>query len=163
MSSFKVRTSEYNISNLQDLGASLSQFIINPINQSNTINISSSQLLNLNTTPILLIPNPGTGCYNVVNSYCSTLNYQGTPYSFAGELGIFYGNTNITGAGISFDHTSLTASNSSVSNQIGTGITDLNISSVLNMGIYLVGSGGTLTLGNSPLKITIVYNTYTFP
>lgn len=161
MSSFKVRTSEYNVSNLQDLGASLSQFIIKPISQTSVVNISSSQLLNIATSPILLVPSPGTGLYNVVVSYTSVMNYQGTPYSFAGSLGIFYGNITGTGAGVNFDHTFATATNSSVSIQMGTGITDININSLLNEGLYLVGS--SYTGGNSPVKITVVYNTFSFP
>lgn len=163
MTSFKVRTSEYNTSNLQDLGASLSQFIINPVNQSLVINLTPSQLNNIATTPILLIPSPGTGYYNVVNSYISTLNFLtgATQYGFSGELGIFYGNTNAVGAGINFDHTSITSNVSSISNQIGSGISDISINSVLNMGIYLVGN--SFTSGTSNVKITIYYDTNTFP
>lgn len=161
MTSFKVRSSEYNTSNLQDLGASLSQFIINSTNQTSVVNITPSQLQNIATNPILLVPSPGSGSYNVVDSYCSSMNYQGTPYTFTSGLGIFYGPTNTTSAGINFDHTSITASNSSVSNQIATGITDLNINSIIDTGIYLVGA--SFSAGNSSVKLTTVYNTYTFP
>ena len=162
MTSFKVRTSEYNTSNLQDLGASLSQFIISS-NNYKIINLTPSQLNSISTTPILLIPSPGTGSYNIVNNYVSSLNFLtgATPYTAIASNNIIYGSSGDILVGVNFDNTCIADNVSNVSCQVSTGITAYNINNILNTPIYLAGSG--FLSGTSSVKIVIYYTTYTFP
>jgi hypothetical protein len=162
MSSFKVRTSEYNTSNLQDLGASLSQFIISPTNH-NIINLTPSQLKSISTNPILLIPSPGTGYYNIVDKYTSSLNFitGATQYTLISSNNIIYGSSGDILAGVNFDANCITDNVSNSSSQFSTGISAYNINQILNMPIYLAGSG--FANGTSNVKIVIYYTTYSFP
>jgi len=158
--SFKVRTSEYNKPNLQDLGASLSQFINNE-QQSIEVILTPSQLNTTSLTNILLILPPEANQYYIVNSYTSSLIFNTTPYQES-KSGVFmkYGTTGPL-TGISIDRSSIADSVSNVSNVVTTGLTDVALSGILGQGIYF-SFNNVFSQGDSNVIFTIYYSTYTF-
>ena len=159
MSKFKVRYSELNTSNLENLYSSLS--IYNPYKFA-VINITPTQITNL-SSPLLLLPSPGANNYYMITSIALSLNYNSIPYANAdGSEGcnLFYGTTTnnsaFPGSGIFQGITN--AYSNIATNTSNSGLTGVAINQIVDLPIYLVAQNGLfLTSGNSPLKMTIFY------
>ena len=131
-----------------------------------TVNVSSAQILALNTSPVLLVSAPGAGKLLVLRQV--VLNYVagGTGYTGAGgNLQLFYGtasgsvtvinNTTMPDTFLNGTSNQVVASNGfipSVSSQIG---------SAINKAISLNDNNGNPTLGNGTMVVTVWYNTIT--
>jgi hypothetical protein len=159
MSKFKVRYSELNTSNLENLYSNLS--IYNPY-KSSVINITPAQITNL-SSPLLLLPSPGANNYYMITSVSVSMNYNSIPYANAEgaeNCGLFYGttinNSAFPGSGI---FQGITNNFSSIStNYSNSGLTGVATNQIVDFPIYLVAQNGLfLTSGNSPLKMTIFY------
>jgi hypothetical protein len=167
--SFSVRTAQYNTVNLQDLGASLSQFIINPLNQNKSITLTPAQLNSFNNSnPILILPAPASNQYNIITDITSELifNTGATVYSNIG-IGPAYSYVTSTfgnPAGIAVDTNLITSSTSSIGNTIPTGFPNQSITNILGVGIYMTTVNSTqFSNGTSNVKLNINYRTYTYP
>ena len=165
--SYKVRTAEYNTVNLQDLGASLSQFIINPLNQNTTVTLTPTQLNNLTpTTPILILPAPGSNQCNVINGILSELifNTGASSYNSAGPgFSYAYGN-NLAPAGIAVDSALIINTISSIGKTISTGFTSNQSNLILGQAIYMITSNNPqFNSGTSNVVLKINYSVYTYP
>jgi hypothetical protein len=177
MTSFKVRTAEYNTSDLQNLGASLSQFIITPSNtspiQTTTITLTPTQLNNFSsTTPIKILNAPGVNKYYILYNMSTELQFNtgATPYNSLGGLStvISYDtagtiDTEVSGSGL--DNT-LTQTSSTFTLAISAGFIDppILINSVLNSPIYLYNPNNPgFSGGTSNVKLTMNYSVVTYP
>ena len=117
--SFGIKTALYNTSSLQNLGASLSQFIINPTNLTTSITLTPSQLNNLFTSPVLLITGPSNNEYIVLNYVITELffNSGATSYGDAGpgSSAFSYNNSSpFISAGVNVAHATIIGTTSEI-------------------------------------------------
>jgi hypothetical protein len=159
MSQFKVRYSELNSPNLENLYSSLSFY--NPYKFS-VINITPAMINNL-TNPLLLLPSPGSNTYYMITSASLSLTYNSIPYANtegAEGCNLFYGTTTnnlaFQGSGV---FGGITNSFSNVStNYSNGGLDGVATNQLVDMPIYLVAQNGLfVNSGNSPLKLTLFY------
>jgi|SRR5271170_4540054 len=162
-SHFRVRYSELNSTNLQDLSSSLN--VINKNDTTTSLIITSSQLLNLLETPVLIIPSPGTGAFNVVNRVVLYLNFTGTAYT----------ESKLSFTELYYDQTQTTSTNSGLANivnaVIGSSVSCIDYDNsggglgapastlLINQAIYL-STTHSITNGTSNLTLTVNYSTY---
>lgn len=157
---FKMRYSELNTTNLQDLNSDIK--IINKtnvFNKSMSISISSSQINNLNNSPLLILPAPGKSHYYTINNVSLYLNYNSQIYNPVSTMELYYGtNTEFpTNSGLTNFIDNILVSNInglysySISSGVGIDTVYLNI----NNPIYLFGNYNS---GNSSVKLNINYN-----
>lgn len=162
-SQFRVRYSELNSTNLQDLSSSLN--VINKNDTNTSVLLTSSQLLNLLETPVLIIPSPGTGAFNIVNRIVLYLNFTGTVYNEAkgNAIELYYDQTRTTStnSGLTDIINAVIESNVSCidyTNSMGDiGAPASNL--LINQAIYL-SSPHVITNGTSNLTLTVNYSTY---
>ena len=134
--------------------------VFNAINQANwsiaTVQISSSQILNLHSQPVLLLGAPPMGQFYEVGFVDFIYNFLpvgGIPYTVGGgNLQINY-NTNGTGI-CTHPDTGLLDQNQSVESF---GTNNVAITPARNSGITLVPSLSFPTLGNGNLTLKIYY------
>jgi hypothetical protein len=167
---FKTRISEYNTSNLQNLGASITPFIVNPQNITQTVLLSPSQLNNLGTTPILVLTGAGPNQYILLNSVITELlfNTGATPYNGGGLSAptYAYGNSlfSVVGAGIAVSKQTILDTTSSISYSRTTGLTDNPITNILGLPIYMVSvDPGNFSNGTSNVKLIMNYGIFNYP
>lgn len=160
MSTFRIRYSELNTTNLQDLNSDLQVINSNNVfNKSITIPISSSQINNLSSSPILILPQPGTINFYTINNISLYQDMTGT-YNSVSTMEIYYGtgtsfpiNSGLT----NFVDDILTNGppgqyGFSTSSPIGSGET---VYSNINNALYL---NGNYNSGTSNIKLNINYN-----
>jgi hypothetical protein len=119
------------------------------------VTASSSQILNCNTTPILLIPAPGIGKTIMVSHVYAKLSYNSIPYATNTQYVIGYsgGGHAITG---SLDGGFLSGSGNRYLYTFGKeGIVSSDI--VENRGVVFRTNTGNPTAGNSPIKFAVIY------
>lgn len=176
MTSFKVRTAEYNTSDLQNLGASLSQFITTPsnsISQTLTITLTPTQLNNFSsTTPIQILTAPGTNKYYILNNMIAELQFitGATPYNVLGgdSTTVTYdtaGTIDTRVSGFGLDNTvSQTSPAFTLSLSEGFISFAILINSILNSPIYLYNPNNPrYSSGTSNVKLTMNYTIATYP
>lgn len=165
MTSFRIKTSKLNTSNLKDVNATLNTSpVFNNINNTMSILLTPQMIKNSLTTPLLVIPSPGTGSYITIKSSTLFLNFNTITYSFpihlSPSMNLLYSNGQDTQSNINgiieviFNNT----------NNFGftlAGSNILNISDVLNSGIYLSTSEILMNQSNSNITLIINYNVYT--
>lgn len=171
MSTFRVRNSQYNTVDLQDLGASLSQFINNPTNQTTSVTLTSSQILALsNINPIFLFSGPSSSQYYILNSCITELlfNTGNTGYTYQGnpnQVLYSYGTNVANISGLVVDTNALSATGPSIGFTRSSGLVLGSISNMLGSPIYLSTSfvGTPFINGNSNVKLIFNYATYNYP
>jgi hypothetical protein len=167
--SFNIKTAQYNTSNLQNLGASLSQFIINPTNLTTSLILIPSQLNNLFTNPIVILTGPASNEYIIINYIITELLFTtgATQYTEVGGPTSFYSyNTDIftpIPPGISIARAIIIDNKKSLSFNRGSGVS-ADIQDILGQPIYMLSSdSGTFNSGTSNVKLIINYGLYTYP
>lgn len=171
MSIFRIRSSLYNTVDLQDLSASLSQFINNPNNQINSITLTPSQILSLtSTTPILVLSGPGPSKYNILNSCITELlfNTGNSQYNYEGssnQVIYTYGTNNLNNTGIVVDTNVISTTGASIGFTRSNGIVLGSVNDMLNTPIYMntLITGSAFINGNSNVKLIFNYSTYNYP
>lgn len=158
--SFKIRYSELNTTNLQDLNSDIKVIDKNNVfNKSISVSITSSQINNLSTTPVLILPAPGKSHYYTINNVSLYQNFTGSSYNSITTMELYYGLTGEfpTNSGLtSFVDDILTDNidgqyGYSTSSSVGNALTYVNI----NNPIYLSGNYNS---GNSNIKLNVNYN-----
>jgi len=120
--------------------------------QTKIVNISSSDLLNLHTTPKQLVPAQGANSIVVVDSVIMSLD-AGTQYAGGTDINVNYESSStalvsaFTSVQSATDVTSLCVKNN----------TTLNITSGLNKSVQLKNNGSAFTTGTGTLKVTVNY------
>jgi len=169
MTTFRVKTSSTNTSDLNDLNSSLN--VLNTFNTPKNIQftITPTMINNLATTPIQILPPPGTNNYYQLLYGALSMVFNTTPYELTeGEEGadLQYGistNTAFAQWGslqqtfVDIDYSNTTTTNSS-------NITNLTFDTVANQPIYLVATNNIpyVNSGDSTLKLTLTYNLISF-
>lgn len=129
------------------------------------VTLTSSQLLNLATTPVQLIPSPGAGLY--INVVSMALNYTAgsTPYTVGGTASILFlhgangqelsvPTTNFLNQTVSMVITPMVFTGSVGSTQfVGPAV----VSEMVNQNFNANGINSTITLGNGTLTLIIYY------
>lgn len=171
MSTFRVRTSQYNTVDLQDLGASLSQFINTPTNQTTSITLTPSQILALsNTNPIFLFSGPSSSQYYLLNSCTTELLFStgNIGYTITGGLNqVFYtyGTNSANVSGLIADPTAISSTGPVIGFNKSNGLTLSSVGNMLGSPIYLnTNANNPLFInGNSNVKLIFNYATYNYP
>lgn len=139
-------------------------FIINTVNNApplpiyiaGPILLSSSDILNLASTPKLLIPAPGSGFANIPFETWNTSS-SGTAYSGGGNLALVNGsNVAITPSNNIFIALAGTSLFNSIANNV-TGATVATYTNLNNQAIYLFNTNSAYTGGTQTAKIWIKY------
>lgn len=127
--------------------------------QTIAVNVSSSQILNSNTTPITIIPSPGSGKFINVLSMQVFFDYNSIAY--ASNVSMFFRyagtSTSINTAAMNIAQTVDKIFRFAV-NANGTGESDTGI---VNQPVTLSTQTGNPTAGNSTLKVYIAYEIIT--
>lgn len=162
---FKIRSSEYNTTNLTDLASSLYANLIPkgcPLSTKGTI--SSSQILNLNTTPVQILPPLSSGTY-VITDAIIRYNFNSIAYAGTDNIAFTYGTgTTIPNqASVSLRDNSInpfiTASSSQMTDLYGNmTFLALSVSTINTQSIYLTYLGNnSYTNGNGTLDYAVYY------
>src|SRR5271155_814760 len=141
MTSFRIKTSKLNTSNLKDVNATLNTSpVLSNINNTVSILLTPQMIKNSLTTPLLVIPSPGTGSYITIKSITLFLNFNTITYSFpnrvSSSMNLLYSSGQDTGSDI---NSIVEVIFNKISN-FGFTLSDIgiiNISDSLNSGIYL--------------------------
>ena len=161
---FRIKPADINTQDLGNLNCSLrASNNADPIKLLQ-ITITPTMLNNVITTPIFLLPSPGTNSYYQIISSSMTLNFNGSAYvqvNSGSEL--FYGNSNsgvaVNGA---FSNLSgvLTNTSNTLSTTTPTSLNQVNLNNVKNMPLYIVSStsGSGWSSGNSNFTYNIIYS-----
>ena len=112
-----------------------------------TFHITSSQLLSFFTTPVPLVPAPGTGKYLIVDKVIFKYNFGTTAYSGAGNTNVVMGTNNIAQFG------GVTAAFASTVTQVGPSSVKLTE----NTGLDLAHTIGNIVDGDGTADVTVVY------
>lgn len=166
--SFRVRTSQYNTVDLQDLGASLSQFIINSNSQTQTTILTPTQLYSVGTgtNAIQILPAPGPNKYNIIRYITTELEFitGGVAYAYGGLPPTYtYDQYGENSAGVTIDQTSIVNSIACIGYKVSTGFGEPQTpANIVNAPIYLTASA-PYTNGTSNVKLTINYATNNYP
>lgn len=167
VSPFRIKIADLNTLNTQDLNASLSTNTNNS-NNTNIVNFSFNpyQILNFLTNPVVVIPSPGTGLYNMINSVNMSLNFNTTAYQGDTSLSLVYTTKDInTNSNIdNISNSILTNTGSCFCNTYPTFNSPMSfdvIENIVNDSISLVDiSKDNLASGDSNVKVSISYTTY---
>lgn len=125
------------------------------LNQTKTVTIPSADVLNIFTTPYLLIPSPGAGYYIQVLTASCKINFNTTAYSTNTTLNV------LTDTAIRVQHSfsnvlNATLSRISVSSQQSiSGAADTQL--ISDKGVYLKAQTGNPTTGDSDIIIYLTY------
>jgi hypothetical protein len=123
--------------------------------------VTSDQILNLNSDPLLIIPAAGPNTLIVIDEILCVLNYATTPYTNA-SIRAIYG---LVTGNIASDTLSLGSGASIFS--VGGGLAVLLNGrtfaqlGTINTAIYLAAQGGPITDGDSPAILYITYHIVT--
>ena len=162
--SFRLKNADHNTQDLGNLNASLrASNLADPVRLLQ-MTITPTMLNNLITTPILVLPSPGTGSYYQVLATSLTFNYNGSPYAQVGSGGdLFYGSSNsgaLINGGLSNFNGSLTNTFSTYTNSAPSTLpTNTNLNTIKNMPIYIVSfsPGSGYSGGNSTITYNVIY------
>jgi hypothetical protein len=162
MSSFRIKYSELNNLNLQDLSASLG---LTNIPQTTFTQLTPTVLNNLVTNPIQVIPAPTvTGQYIIIEAVTASMIYNGQAYTGSPVLGLYYGITGTTNtstsSGISNFLTLITSTGNIFGYQTNGLFANKSLNVALNSPIYLIGKGTPFSNGNSTVNLTTQYQVF---
>jgi hypothetical protein len=146
-------------------GAQLSTFILAGFGAGGTMltsktEISSSQILNLATTPVQLVAAPSSGFYIAVVSVTYVLHYGSAPY-VDGQAGAYYG-ANTTYAADSGDAGTPTQTADWITGASGFavgGVADFSqpLSSIAGQAVDYTINNGAYTGGNGSMTVIVAY------
>lgn len=127
-----------------------------------TGSLSSSQILNLNTTPVTLIAAQGSGTLIMVDSAVLELVFGGTAYAAGANITLRYVNT----AGIAISATTCGATFVNAGqNEVcspGTGGPATTVATnAVNQVVVLANAGGAFTTGNGTINYWLRYRVLT--
>ena len=132
---------------------------VTSLTQTATISLTSAELLALNTTPVTIVPAPGSGNIVVIESIITTLDYGSTTYADSGtNTGLYYTNS----SGLAIDSTlynCFTAAASEIKSSFAPSLLHAQ-SGLLNAPVVLTGSAN-MTTGNGAGKVTVTYKIIT--
>jgi len=127
-----------------------------------TIEISAAQILSLHTTPVLLISSPGPGKYLAPIQVEYIYTFVTTAYTRVSSAAMILAYNGTTAAGMGIIGTVMTQSNDALattSNQVS--FNGVNQNLVVDKGLYLAVNTGSFTLGDSTLKVKVLYHIVT--
>lgn len=150
------------------LGVSGSNVVINAngINTANVavnliqhvhVQLSSAQVLSLNTSAVQLIAAPGANKWINVMRWSTTMIYNTTTYVSGGNINLFYDNTHTTAAATQLSNSAYTPGSSTVASAVGIAAAQLGSTS-LNQPVYIQCIASNPTTGNSPLDVDVWYS-----
>lgn len=157
---FRIKSASYNTSNIEDLTASLN---VLSARKEIEYTFTPTQLINLPTSPFLLIPSPGDGNITFIEQLTLTVNFNTTPYTgpTSNNVGIFYGtqfnNSNSASTNFSALLTGFTYTGSSITTTLRTSNGTQYLPSLVNAPLYLLGTGAPFANGDSNCDLNILY------
>lgn len=130
------------------------------------ITLGTSQILALNTTPVMLIPDPGNNSVVIVTSVIARLNYGSAAFAGANHYQIVYTGASGTQAANSFTDTFVNSSADAYAAIGGVAtwgaLTPVPGGTGVNGAIFIWANTGNPTTGNSTLTIVTNYFVVTF-
>lgn len=121
-----------------------------------TVNLSSAQILLLNSNPVLLIPSPGAGASIVVHKALLTQTFVTTAYATNTTPNV-YTDTATQAQATSAGDLDFTVSRI-INMNIGTGAAAATDTLIIpNKGLYISVSGGNPTAGDGTMSVTVFY------
>ena len=125
-----------------------------PAVQVATTNLSTSQILALNATPVTLIAAPGAGLAIIPLSTFGSLTFVTAQYASAGSVRLKYG------AVAAQTLTNVTAATLAAASQVGwddnAGLTGTAVASIANVALS-VDASAAITTGAGSLRVTVSY------
>jgi len=119
-----------------------------------TVNLSTTNLLALNATPITLVAAPGAGLAIVPLSTFGSLTFATAQYASAGSVRLKYG------AVAAQTLTNVTAATLAAASQVGwddnAGLTGTAVASIANVALS-VDASAAITTGGGSLRVTVAY------
>ena len=132
--------------------------IVNELNGLTTIkvSVSSAQILNSFTVPVVLIPAPGSGKVLQIVSFIIYSTFVTTPYTIASAVNLKY---DASGSAVTYDIA--TALATSANRYISGSANGVSSSTITNKAILLESDVSDPTLGDGTLTFYITYQTIT--
>jgi len=125
-----------------------------PAVQVASVNLSTTQILALNATPITLVAAPGAGLAIVPLSTFGSLTFVTSQYTSAGSLRLKYG------AVAAQTLTNVTAATLAAASQVGwddnAGLTGTAVASIANVALSIDASAA-ITVGAGSVRVTVSY------
>ena len=127
-----------------------------------TVALTAAQIIAMSATPVLLIPAPGVGFANVINSILWNITYGSVQFTGGGNIAAQYGNTALGAgpaastviAGATLDAVAANTILTQAPSVINTAETNMD-----NKAIYLSNTTAPFAAGNSTAILTIIYHT----
>ena len=124
-----------------------------------TYTLTNAQILSLSSTPVQLLPAPGTNSYWQVNTANLINLCTGTAYTAGGAITIGYGSTTPTNAlSGTIAATFLTTPTATQVIELGSGLTTaggIAATNVLNKGIFINNASANFTTGTGTLQVVL--------
>jgi len=121
--------------------------------QSATVTLSPSDILSMHSNPITLIPAQGANTFISVLSVVAFLDFNSVPYSVDPTYRVEYDN----GSGIIQNSNALSYSADYLARNYTSTISTSGSITIINSAVRITTPTSNPTLGDSPLKVTILY------
>jgi hypothetical protein len=126
-------------------------------NRVSVVNITSAQILNINTAPITIVPASGINTVNVISSITLSCTFITTAYATDITLYAYFPSSSLDKLFLSVDALGFTSTAIAQMNNNDTGAQSYQY--VANEPLLLSTNGTNPTLGNGSVKVTVIYQT----